>query len=280
MMAMVAVSVSGCAAFSNTAPPPAAAVSVAVDVPGRGAYIGVHWVATQVWRDGVTRAVPAAMAVTVDFSESGSVIFSDGVNVVDARWAPLAGESVRLQGVSSSAAGYVGHDAGQLAAILAVRQLTSPFGAGDPATSDITVTRAGDVLTLTRVGVRISYRTSGPTSPELVQSAAATTSLPSQSPTFPPAASSSRVSNSTGTIPYDLLTHCGIREALIQERYYVARPALDDGNGNPPKGWDNPYDSGTMAINADHTADFLDAAGNRAHFVLRPAATTWLYSCA
>ena len=220
------------------------------------------------------------MAVTVDFLESGSVIFSDGINVADARWAPLAGESVRLQGVSSSAAGYAGQDAGQLAAILAVHQMTSPAEAADPATSDITVTRTGDTLTLIGTDVRISYRSAGPTAPELIQSAPATTRPTDQSSTFPPSTSSPAAGDTATTIRYDLLTHCGIREALIQDQYYVASPALDDGNGNPPKGWDNPYDSGTMTVNPDNTADFSDAAGHHAHFVLRSGATTPLHGCA
>lgn len=80
--------------------------------------------------------------------------------------------------------------------------------------------------------------------------------------------------------PYDLLTHCGVTEAQIDNNYYVASPVLDDGNGNPPPGWGNPYDSGTITINADGTADFSDSAGHRAHFVLRPGATTRLQGCA
>lgn len=120
-----------------------------------GSYTGVHWVATQVWRDGVVQSVPAAIALAVDFLKSGSVIFSDGVNVADAKWAPLAGESVRLREVKISTSGYVGEDPGQLAAILAVQQMTSSSPAGNPATADITVTRTGDILTLTGTGVRI-----------------------------------------------------------------------------------------------------------------------------
>ncbi len=94
-----------------------------------------------------------------------------------------------------------------------------------------------------------------------------------------PAATSSAAREVGATIPYDLYTHCGIREALIDKNYYVASPVLDDGNGNPPKGWGNPDNSGTMTVNADKTADFHDAAGHRAHFVLRPGAATWLQIC-
>jgi hypothetical protein len=120
----------------------------------------------------------------------------------------------------------------------------------------------------------------GSTSPELEQSVPETTSPPVKPSRLPPPASSPAAGDTATTVPYDLLTHCGIREALIQEHYYVASPALDDGNGNPPRGWSNPYDSGTMTINPDETADFLDQAGNRAHFVLRAGVTTWLHMCA
>lgn len=85
--------------------------------------------------------------------------------------------------------------------------------------------------------------------------------------------------NVGATNPYDLYTHCGIREARIGNDYYVASPILDDGQGNPPAGWGNPSASGTMTINPDNTADFRDTAGHRAHFVLRPGATTWLQIC-
>lgn len=46
--------------------------------------------------------------------------------------------------------------------------------------------------------------------------------------------------NLPGT-PYELLTHCGIREARIGSTYYLADHPLSDGQGNPPPGWGNPY---------------------------------------
>ncbi len=102
---------------------------------------------------------------------------------------------------------------------------------------------------------------------------------PVRSSASEPAATSSAARNVGATSPYELYTHCGIREALIDKNYYVASPVLDDGNGNPPKGWGNPYNSGTMTVNPDKTADFHDSAAHRAHFVLRPGATTWLQIC-
>jgi len=64
---------------------------------------------------------------------------------------------------------------------------------------------------------------------------------------------------------YRLYTHCGIHRIAYQDRMFLAAPALDDGNGNPPAGWGNPFDDGTLAI-AGGSADFVDVKGNRAHF--------------
>ena len=277
--ALVAICASGCASPSAVStPPPAATTSNPASAPGGGSYAGVHWIATQVSVNSVTPSIPTAMAVTVDFLQSGSVVFSDGVNAVHASWASLSGEAVRLGEVRSSAVGYVGHDARQLAAILAVRQITSPSVANHSA-AEITATRGSGDLTLAGNGVQISYRSAGPTAPELTRSAPATTDAPGRTPAAGPAATSSAARDAELRKPYDLLTHCGVREALIDNNYYVASPVLDDGNGNPPTGWGNPYDSGTITINADNTADFRDSAGHRAHFVLRPGATTWLQLC-
>ena len=260
----VAICVSGCAAPTTAPTPSAAATSDVAGAPARVTYVGIHWVATQVSRKGVTQPIPAAVAVTVDFLPSHSAVFSDGVNAVSARWASLSKEEMRLDEVRSSAEGYVGHDAAQLAAILAVQLLIFPAGAGGSSSQSVgaIVSRTGDTLTLAGDGVRISYRNAGATPPELTR----------------PALSTSLAVRSSA--PYDLYTHCGIREALIDSRYYLASPVLADGSGNPPAGWGNPYDSGTMTVNPDKTADFHDAAGHRAHFVLRPRATTWLQLCA
>lgn len=276
--ALVVTCASGCASPSTVSTSPVATTSTPASAADGSSYAGLHWIATQVTVNGVNHLIPTAMAVTVDFLQSGSVVFSDGVNVIDARWSSLSGETVRLDEVRSSAAGYVGHDANQLAAILAVQHIDSPSVAGESA-AQITVTRTGGILTLAGNGVQISYRSAGPTAPEMTRPAPATADAPGGSTTAGPAATSSATGDVEATTPYDLLTHCGVREALIDNNYYVASPVLDDGNGNPPPGWGNPYDSGTITINADRTADFSDRAGHRAHFELRPGATTWLQLC-
>lgn len=132
--ALVLTCASGCASPSTVStppPPPTATTSTPASAPDGSSYAGVHWIATQVSVNSVNHSIPTAMAVTVDFLQSGSVVFSDGVNVIDARWASLTGETVRLDEVRSSAAGYVGHDSSQLAAILAVQHIDSPSVAGD-----------------------------------------------------------------------------------------------------------------------------------------------------
>jgi hypothetical protein len=79
--------------------------------------------------------------------------------------------------------------------------------------------------------------------------------------------------------PYLLSTHCGIREARIGDRYYVADHPLDDGHGNPPPGWNNPQQSGRMATPSPGVAVFSDAEGHVVRFHARPGATSFLQMC-
>lgn len=79
--------------------------------------------------------------------------------------------------------------------------------------------------------------------------------------------------------PYRLYTHCGIVEAQIGKDYFVAVHPLDDGNGNPPSGWGNPYQDGTMERVSTNTAVFRDSLGHRVEFTLRPGATTLQTVC-
>ena len=99
----------------------------------------------------------------------------------------------------------------------------------------------------------------------------ATTPTPTQDPS---ASASSRVIQA-----FDLYTHCGIREAKIGSDFYTASPVLDDGNGNPPIGWGNPGQLGTMTVYSNGTAHFAAPHGLEADFRLRPGATTWAMIC-
>ncbi len=55
---------------------------------------------------------------------------------------------------------------------------------------------------------------------------------------------------------YELYTHCGIRQAYFAGRYWVADPPLGDGSGNPPPGWGNPTQRGSMELVAPQRAEF------------------------
>jgi hypothetical protein len=80
--------------------------------------------------------------------------------------------------------------------------------------------------------------------------------------------------------PYQLYTHCGIDEARIGNRYFEAVHPLSDGNGNPPPGWGNPYQEGSMTLVSPTEAVFRDAAGHRVLFRLRSGATGFRHVCA
>ena len=72
-------------------------------------------------------------------------------------------------------------------------------------------------------------------------------------------------------VPYDLYTHCGIDYARVGNRYYEATPPLSDGSGNPPPGWGNPYQPGTLTVISPTQAVFTDTAGHRVVFTLVPS---------
>jgi hypothetical protein len=79
--------------------------------------------------------------------------------------------------------------------------------------------------------------------------------------------------------PYQLYTHCGIDEARIGSRYFEAVHPLSDGQGNPPPGWGNPYQPGTMTLLSPAEAVFRDHAGHQVQFRLRPGATAFKHLC-
>jgi hypothetical protein len=73
--------------------------------------------------------------------------------------------------------------------------------------------------------------------------------------------------------PYELYTHCGIEGALIGSTYFVAETPLTDEYGNPPEGWGNPYQKGTMTLLSDTEAVFTDKLGHRVEFRVEPGVT-------
>lgn len=64
---------------------------------------------------------------------------------------------------------------------------------------------------------------------------------------------------------FDLYTHCGIHGTMIDGRWWAAVEPLDDGNGNPPPGWGNPVQRGTLSLTQDE-AVFSAAGGLVARF--------------
>ena len=68
---------------------------------------------------------------------------------------------------------------------------------------------------------------------------------------------------------YELYTHCGILSAEFDGREWDATPPLTDGSGNPPEGWGNPSDHGTMTLLADNVAEFKSDGGLVARFAPR-----------
>ncbi len=79
--------------------------------------------------------------------------------------------------------------------------------------------------------------------------------------------------------PYQLYTHCGISEARIGGGYYQAARPLSDGQGNPPPGWGNPYQPGTVTRVSPRIVVFRDGAGHVVRFRLRPGATAFQQVC-
>ena len=45
-------------------------------------------------------------------------------------------------------------------------------------------------------------------------------------------------------MPIVLYTHRGIEELRVDNTFFIAETSLDDGQGNPPPGWGNPYQAG------------------------------------
>ena len=71
------------------------------------------------------------------------------------------------------------------------------------------------------------------------------------------------------TMAFDLYTHCGISGLKVNDRYFQhVGGSLDDGSGNPPGGWGNPYQHGTLTVSGD-LAIFRDDRGHVEKFEVR-----------
>lgn len=74
-----------------------------------------------------------------------------------------------------------------------------------------------------------------------------------------------------------LLTHCGIDDLQYDGHWYErVGGILDDGNGNPPPGWDNPTQAGRLTAIGDERPPtkvvFTDDRGHHEEFALRAGA--------
>ena len=67
-------------------------------------------------------------------------------------------------------------------------------------------------------------------------------------------------------------------ETLVGGTYFEADTPLV-GPGNPPKGWVNPYQRGTMTLLTTSTAEFHDSAGHTVRFHARAGATGFKNLC-
>ncbi|WP_241834654.1 hypothetical protein [Pseudofrankia asymbiotica] len=105
-------------------------------------------------------------------------------------------------------------------------------------------------------------------------------SLPSPTPSSLPSSSATEPKQLGPAVPYDLYTHCGISEARYEGRYYELVPPLTDAGGNPPAGWGNPSQPGTLTPVSETEVAFTDGIGHRVTFTLRPGATGWKRICA
>ena len=81
------------------------------------------------------------------------------------------------------------------------------------------------------------------------------------------------------TMPFDLYTHCGINELSASGKYFQrVGGILDDGSHNPPAGWGNPTQTGTLTLSGD-IAIFRDKLGHVETFKVRPKAKGFLDIC-
>jgi len=73
--------------------------------------------------------------------------------------------------------------------------------------------------------------------------------------------------------PYDLYTHCGVLGAFIGGAWFAADPPLVEGAGNPPAGWGNPYQTGSLTLLTADEAVFTDDVGHEVRLVSAPEET-------
>lgn len=93
-----------------------------------------------------------------------------------------------------------------------------------------------------------------------------------------PGASTDAPAGGPSSQPIMLYTHCGIEEVRVDDTFFIAETPLHDGQGNPPPGWGNPYQAGTVTVSGSQ-AVFEDGDGHVVTFEARPGATSFVKTC-
>jgi hypothetical protein len=91
---------------------------------------------------------------------------------------------------------------------------------------------------------------------------------PARTQTSPGHPGSPATAAANASASYTLYTHCGIRFAKIGGRWFEADRPLSDGSGNPPPGWGNPSQPGTIRMLSASVAEFRDSLGHVVRFHL------------
>ena len=78
---------------------------------------------------------------------------------------------------------------------------------------------------------------------------------------------------------FQLYTHCGINGAMIDGVWWRSASALSDGNGNPPSGWGNPYQSGFLHFLDESMAVFRASNANLSVTLQRTDSTDFPFIC-
>lgn len=67
--------------------------------------------------------------------------------------------------------------------------------------------------------------------------------------------------------PHQLFTHCGVIWTQFLGKSWFASPPLSDGSGNPPAGFGNPVDHGTIQVVGPHQLRYVSSGGRTVTFV-------------